>query len=95
MPCDDASHEVTDRKSPPETPVAEARAARSARVAEHLGSLPAPEHLGEGAWIEVIQRMDEVYSHLLEYQVALEEKNPALEDAEQFLTGVHNATSAG
>ena len=32
------------------------------------------EGLGEDAWIEVIQKMDEVYNDLLQYEVALEEK---------------------
>lgn len=38
---------------------------------------PLPEStelLGEQAWIEVIQKMDEVYNDLLQYEVALEEK---------------------
>ena len=36
---------------------------------------------GEQAWIEVIQKMDEVYNDLLQYEVALEEKNSALEES--------------
>ncbi len=38
--------------------------------------------------MEVIQKMDEVYADLLRYQVELEEKNVALEEAEQFIRGV-------
>jgi two-component system sensor histidine kinase HupT/HoxJ len=46
------------------------------------------EQFGEQAWIEVIQKMDEVYSELLQYEVALEEKNAALEDSHQFIESV-------
>jgi len=49
---------------------------------------PATEQLGEQAWIEVIQKMDEVYNDLLQYEVALEEKNAALEDSHQFIESV-------
>lgn len=42
----------------------------------------------EGMWIEVIQKMDDVYADLLHYQVELEEKNVALEEAQQFIRGV-------
>ena len=41
---------------------------------------PMPEKLEEQAWIEVIQKMDEVYNDLLQYEVALEEKNEAREN---------------
>lgn len=43
---------------------------------------------GEQAWIEVIQKMDEVYNDLLQYEVALEEKNSALEESHQFIESV-------
>ena len=43
---------------------------------------------GEETWIEVIRKMDEVYSELLQYEVALEEKNAALEETQQFLYSV-------
>lgn len=46
------------------------------------------EGLGEHAWIEVIQKMDEVYNDLLQYEVALEEKNAALEASHQFIESV-------
>ncbi len=47
-----------------------------------------PHGLGEDAWIEVIQKMDEVYNDLLQYEVALEEKNAALEESQQFVFSV-------
>jgi two-component system sensor histidine kinase HupT/HoxJ len=48
----------------------------------------ATEPFGEQAWIEVIQKMDEVYNDLLQYEVALEEKNAALEESHQFIESV-------
>ena len=56
-------------------------------LAEGLGSL------GEDAWIEVIQKMDKVYNDLLQYEVALEEKNAALEESQQFVFSVLAAMS--
>lgn len=44
--------------------------------------------LGEQAWIEVIRKMDEVYNDLLQYEVALEQKNAALEESHQFIESV-------
>lgn len=42
----------------------------------------------EQAWIEVIRKMDEVYNDLLQYEVALEKKNAALEESHQFIESV-------
>ena len=42
----------------------------------------------EDAWIEVIEKMDQVYADLVHYQLELEEKNAALEEAQQFITSV-------
>ncbi len=39
-------------------------------------------------WIEVIRKMDEVYSDLVHYQLELEEKNTALEEAQNFISSV-------
>ena len=54
--------------------------------------LPAPAELldgvGETVWIDVIRKMDEVYNDLLQYEVALEEKNAALEESHQFIESV-------
>lgn len=55
--------------------------------AESSSNLPLPPG-GEQAWIEVIQKMDEVYNDLLQYEVALEEKNSALEESHQFIESV-------
>jgi len=48
-------------------------------------SLGAP---GEEAWIEVIRKMDAVYADLVHYQLELEAKNAALEEAQQFIDSV-------
>jgi two-component system, NtrC family, sensor histidine kinase HupT/HoxJ len=47
----------------------------------------------EGAWIEVIRKMDEVYSDLLRYEVDLEHKNTELENAQAFVTNVIESVS--
>lgn len=46
------------------------------------------EGVSESVWIDVIQKMDEVYHDLLQYEVALEEKNAALEESHQFIESV-------
>ncbi|WP_295582459.1 ATP-binding protein [uncultured Lamprocystis sp.] len=46
------------------------------------------EAAGEALWIEVIRKMDETYADLVRHQVELEEKNTALEDAQQFIASV-------
>ena len=51
------------------------------------------QSLGEDAWIEVIQKMDEVYNDLLQYEVALEEKNAALEESQRFVLSVLSSMS--
>jgi two-component system sensor histidine kinase HupT/HoxJ len=48
---------------------------------------------GEGAWIEVIQRMDEIYADLVHSQVELEQKNADLEDAHSFIDSVISSIS--
>ncbi len=47
----------------------------------------------EGVWIEVIRKMDEVYSDLLRYEVDLERKNAELEEAQAFVTNVIESVS--
>ncbi|HEY6896936.1 MAG TPA: PAS domain-containing protein, partial [Rhodocyclaceae bacterium] len=48
---------------------------------------------GEHVWMDVIQKMDEVYHDLLDYEVALEEKNAALEESQQFIVSVLTSMS--
>ncbi len=47
----------------------------------------------EAAWVEVIRKMDEVYSDLIRYEVDLEEKNSALAEAERFISSVLESVS--
>lgn len=47
----------------------------------------------ETAWVEVIRKMDEVYSDLIRYEVDLEEKNNALAAAERFISSVLESVS--
>lgn len=58
---------------------------RSTSPIPHTEGLDA---LGEEVWIEVIRKMDEVYNDLLQYEVALEENNTALEESQQFVFSV-------
>lgn len=43
---------------------------------------------GEDAWIEVIQKMDEVYADLVQSQTQLEQQNARLEEAQLFISSV-------
>lgn len=54
-------------------------------------SADGPAGGSEEAWIEVIQKMDAVYADLVRYQVELEEKNSALEEAQQFIDSVQES----
>jgi two-component system sensor histidine kinase HupT/HoxJ len=52
-----------------------------------------PEGVGEDVWIDVIRKMDEVYNDLLQDEVALEEKNAALEESQRFIVSVLGSMS--
>ncbi|MCB1954851.1 MAG: PAS domain-containing protein [Rhodocyclaceae bacterium] len=49
--------------------------------------------VGEDVWMDVIHKMDEVYSDLLQYEVALEQKNDKLEESQQFILSVLTSIS--
>lgn len=51
------------------------------------------EGIAEAAWIDVIQKMDEVYSQLVSDEIALEQKNEELESSQQFVYSVLAAMS--
>lgn len=57
---------------------------RNAGVDVSLDLSPATET----AWIEVVQKMESVYADLVQTQVEIEEKNAALEEAQQFIRSV-------
>ncbi len=57
----------------------------TAQVPDAMHLTPA---MTDDAWVEVIHRMDAIYSDLVNSQVALEEKNAQLEQAHQFIESV-------
>lgn len=61
-----------------------------ASLGESLGRMDA---VGEADWMEVIRKVEEVYNNALRYQIELEEKNAALEEAQQFILSVLEAMS--
>ena len=65
---------------------------RSALTVEMLAAA-AGASAEDGIWLEVIRKMDEVYNDLLQYEVALEEKNATLEDTQQFISSVLTSMS--
>ena len=72
--------------------------ASSSRVQTRRGQIATPvevppQGVAEDVWLEVIRKMDEVYSDLLQYEVALEEKNAALEDSQKFILSVLTSMS--
>lgn len=52
-----------------------------------------PEGVGDDTWLDVIHKMDEVYSQLLRDEVALEQKNAQLEASQQFIYGLLSSMS--
>lgn len=77
------------RESPPTTRPVKRPAKR--RAARPLAAITGKA--GEQAWLEVIKKMDEVYRELLDYETALEQKNAALEDSQQFIRSVLSSMS--
>jgi two-component system sensor histidine kinase HupT/HoxJ len=65
---------------------------RSALTVEMLAAA-AGASAEDGIWLDVIRKMDEVYNDLLQYEVALEEKNATLEDTQQFISSVLTSMS--
>jgi len=51
------------------------------------------EGVDESTWLDVIQKMDEVYSQLVQDEVQLEQKNAELEQSHQFIFSVLTAMS--
>lgn len=49
--------------------------------------------IDETTWMDVIQKMDEVYSQLVNDEIVLEEKNEQLESSQQFIVSVLSAMS--
>ncbi|MFG6448547.1 ATP-binding protein [Roseateles sp. BYS180W] len=51
------------------------------------------EGVDESTWLDVIHKMDEVYTRLIDDEVALEQKNAELEQSQQFIYSVLSAMS--
>ncbi|HEV6968840.1 sensor histidine kinase [Roseateles sp.] len=52
-----------------------------------------PQGMDDAAWVDVIQKMDEVYSQLVHDEIELEKKNAELEQSQQFILSVLSAMS--
>jgi len=78
--------------SPPDAAGPRPHEPKSALTVEMLASA-AGASAEDGIWLDVIRKMDEVYNDLLQYEVALEEKNATLEDTQQFISSVLTSMS--
>ncbi|HEY0846171.1 MAG TPA: ATP-binding protein [Noviherbaspirillum sp.] len=58
-----------------------------------LPDQPPLEGVDEATWVDVIHKMDEVYSQLVRDEIALEEKNAQLERSQQFIFSLLSAMS--
>ena len=54
---------------------------------------PSLDGVDESTWVDVIQKMDEVYSQLIADEIELEKKNAELEQSQQFIFSVLSAMS--
>ncbi len=54
---------------------------------------PHDRRVDDRAWIEVIERMDNIYADLVNYQIELEEKNAELENTKNFVQSVISSIS--
>ena len=59
----------------------------------HDAPKPPPAGVGDDAWLDVIQKMDDVYSQLLQDEVALEQKNAQLEASQQLIYSLLSSMS--
>ena len=60
---------------------------------ETLLALSQLDGVDDSAWLDVIAKMDEVYSQLVQDEIALEEKNAQLEQSQQFIFSLLTAMS--
>ena len=66
--------------------------AHTARTSPASGLSPM-EGVDESTWLDVIHKMDEVYSQLVADEIALEQKNSELEQSQQFIFSLLSAMS--
>ncbi len=83
---------VASKSRTPDPDQTQAMEPRSALTVEMLAAA-AGASAEDGIWLDVIRKMDEVYNDLLQYEVALEEKNATLEDTQQFISSVLTSMS--
>ena len=62
------------------------------RAPSPLPTMPM-EGVDESTWLDVIQKMDEVYTRLIDDEVELEKKNAELEQSQQFIVSVLTSMS--
>lgn len=62
-------------------------------MAGGAGSAAPIEGVDESTWLDVIQKMEEVYTRLIDDEVELEKKNTELEQSQQFIFSVLTAMS--
>ena len=67
-------------------------ATKKARAKSPLPTVPM-EGVDESTWMDVIQKMDEVYTRLIDDEVELEKKNTELEQSQQFIYSVLTSMS--
>lgn len=76
--------------------MATSHGARPRHPLEGAAEAPRPgpvEGVDESVWMDVIQKMDEVYSKLVQDEIELEQKNVELEQSQQFIFSVLSAMS--
>lgn len=74
-------------------PAAARLSRRAENTARRMAGLVPESEAGESIWIDVIRKMDEVYADLIQYEAALEQKNAALEESQQFILSVLTSMS--
>ena len=78
---------------PPDRPRPEATDPTDPIGREALRLRSQVEGVDESTWLDVIAKMDEVYSQLVQDEIALEEKNVQLEQSQQFIFSLLTAMS--
>ena len=81
-----------ERPEHPEDPARAERPERPQGLDSLMSHLPL-EGVDESTWVDVIQKMDEVYSQLISDEIELEKKNTELEQSQQFIFSVLSAMS--
>jgi len=74
-------------------PVPSTRRKPPGRSLESLVPAGPIEGVEESTWLDVIHKMDEVYSQLVHDEIQLEQKNVELEQSQQFIFSVLSAMS--